>query len=69
MATVALRLGRLSTRIPNSGFGTGSAPDPSAPPAMSRAPVSPMSRAVRDGSRGARSGARTIASSTPGEAT
>ena len=51
MAAVALRAGRLITRSPNSGFGTGRAPAPSAPMPIIRAPVSPSRRGIRAGSR------------------
>ncbi len=54
MASVALRAGSPSNRNPNSGLGTGSAPEPSAPSAISSEPVSPSRRARRLGSHGGR---------------
>src|SRR5438445_12348718 len=46
MDTVALRDGSPSSRVPNRGLGTGSAPAPSAPMAISSAPVMPKRRTV-----------------------
>src|SRR5882724_2501857 len=46
MDTVALREGSPSSRVPNRGLGTGSAPAPSAPMAISSAPVMPKRRTV-----------------------
>src|SRR6201991_3195074 len=66
MAMVALRLGRPSSRRPNNGLGTGSAPAPRAPTPISSVPVSPSRRAARLGSRGGAStgtGARAPSSS------
>src|SRR5690606_37286872 len=51
MAIVVLRLGSPSTRRPNTGLGTGSAPAPRPPAALRRVPVSPTRRGIRLGSR------------------
>ena len=51
MAAVAFRAGRLITRSPNSGFGTGRAPAPSAPMPIIKVPASPSRRGILAGSR------------------